>query len=149
MQELVGTNEGQHQSPAEHSKAQVELPIDGSSDAEIQSPNGDKTTASSPQREFRSDSPDGATLTEKDNPPEPTPAEEEFLDAMEQQPPRSERPLYRLGSTLGKVMTGVRDHRDKEGKEGSDRQLYIVGFQNANDPQNPQNWSHVSRWLYT
>ncbi len=53
---------------------------------------------------------------------------------------------HTLGTTLGVSLTGieVRDRTTKEGGD-ADRQVFVVGFHDANDPMNPHNWSKWTR----
>lgn len=55
-----------------------------------------------------------------------------------------------LGTRIGHALTGV-NVRDRTTKEGGDRsrQVFVVGFQGARDPTNPQNWNWMKRMAAT
>ncbi|KAL1296732.1 hypothetical protein AAFC00_000202 [Neodothiora populina] len=62
---------------------------------------------------------------------------------------QSERPsLHSMGTSLGRAMTGVQVRRRKT-HEGGEGDVFIVGYEGHDDPQNPHNWTMWTRILIT
>lgn len=56
--------------------------------------------------------------------------------------------LANMGTHLGTVMTGV-NIRKRNTQEGGDGDVFIVGYEGDDDPQNPHNWSMLLRIFIT
>ena len=56
--------------------------------------------------------------------------------------------LTTMGTQLGTIMTGVRIRKRKT-HEGGDGDVFIVGYEGEDDPQNPHNWSIWTRIFIT
>lgn len=51
-------------------------------------------------------------------------------------------------TALGNVLTGI-EVRKRSTREGGDGNVFVVGFQDEHDPNNPHNWSLTKRISYT
>lgn len=51
-------------------------------------------------------------------------------------------------TALGNVLTGI-EVRKRSTREGGDGNVFVVGFQDENDPNDPHNWSLTKRTSYT